>query len=197
MQTLNGVIEITPSIGSAFFLRKEYLSFVDSNKVCAGAEFNDDEVVDILNAALVYSAEFTAMTYLARAEHCRFSLTQKLIKKGIDKKAIEIALDYLESIHYLDDERFAGAWLRTRSIDHTEGRIRLTAELLHRGVGRDVVRKAIDNFFMSHDEIEICRKALKKELIFKNDHEKIKKALVKKGFSLKEIEFVIKNNEDL
>lgn len=191
VQTLHGVYEITPGAGSAFFLRKEYLSLVDADRICAGAEFNDEETADILNAALVYGAEYAAMTYLARAEHCRAGLTQKLIKKQIDRKAIEAALDYLESVHYLDDERFAGAWLRTRSIDHAEGRIRLAAELSSRGVDRTAARKALDEFFSDNDELEICRKACSKLMAIKTDMEKIRASLVRKGFRMKDIEVVL------
>ena len=192
MQTLQGVCEITPGAGSAFFLRKEYLSLVDPERICAGAEFNDEETSDILNAALIYSAEYAAMTYLARAEHCRAALTQKLIKKNIDRKAIEPALDYLEGVRYLDDERFAGAWLRTRSIDHAEGRIRLAAELASRGVDRNAAKKALDEFFSDHDEMEICRRAYRKVRNLKSDPDKIKTSLVQKGFTLKEIDAVLK-----
>lgn len=194
VQTLHGVYEITPVAGSAFFLRTEYLSLVDSERLCAGAEFNDEETADILNAALVYSAEYAAMTYLARAEHCRYALTQKLIKKQIDKKAIDAALDYLESVHYLDDQRFAGAWLRTRSIDHAEGRIRLAAELAGRGVERTAAKKALDEFFSEHNELDICARAYRKIRNLKKDTEKIKSSLVQKGFTLKEIETVMKED---
>lgn len=192
VQTLQGVCEITPGAGSAFFLRKEYLSLVDPERICAGAEFNDEETSDILNAALIYSAEYAAMTYLARAEHCRAALTQKLIKKNIDRKAIEPALDYLEGVRYLDDERFAGAWLRTRSIDHAEGRIRLAAELASRGVDRNAAKKALDEFFSDHDEMEICRRAYRKVRNLKSDPDRIKASLVQKGFTLKEIDAVLK-----
>lgn len=194
VQTLQGVYEITPGAGSAFFLRKEYLSLVDSERICAGAEFNDEETSDILNAALIYSAEYAAMTYLARAEHCRAALTQKLLKKNIERKAIEPALDYLESVRYLDDERFAGAWLRTRSIDHAEGRIRLAAELASRGVNRTAAKNALDEFFSEHDEMDICRRAYRKARVLKSDPDKIKASLVQKGFTLREIDAVIKEN---
>lgn len=192
MQTLQGVYEITPDAGSAFFLRSEYLSHVDPERLRAGAEFNDEESADILNAALIYSAEFAAMTYLARAEHCRYGLTQKLLKKEIDKKAVETALDYLERVHYLDDQRFAGAWLRTRAIDHAEGRIRLAAELASRGVERNAAKQALDEFFEDHDQMDICRRALKKLRAVKRDPEKIRNSLMQKGFSIREIDAVMK-----
>ena len=196
-QTFTGVYEITPSVGSAFFLRSCYLSLLSEENLFAGAEFSDEEASDLLNAAVVYGAEFAAMTYLARAEHCRAGLERKLLKKGIEKTAVEKALDYLEQCGNLSDERFAGAWLRSRSIDHAEGRIRLAAELASRGVDRSSSKKALDEFFSEKDELEICRRAYKKCRLFKNDLDKIKASLVQKGFTLKQIGIVISEDSYL
>ena len=187
--------EITPSVGSAFFLRACYLSLLAEENLFAGAELSDEEASDLLNAAVVYSAEFAAMTYLARAEHCRAGLERKLLKKGIEKSAVKKALDYLEQCGSLSDERFAGAWLRSRSIDHAEGRIRLAAELASRGVDRVASKKALDEFFSEKDELEICRRAYKKCRLFKNDLDKIKASLVQKGFTLKQIGIVISEED--
>ncbi|WP_296014485.1 regulatory protein RecX [uncultured Treponema sp.] len=187
--------EITPSVGSAFFLRSCYLSLLSEENLFAGAEFSDEEASDLLNAAVVYGAEFAAMTYLARAEHCRAGLERKFLKKGIEKSAVKKALDYLEQCGNLSDERFAGAWLRSRSIDHAEGRIRLAAELASRGVDRVASKKALDEFFSEKDELEICRRAYKKCRLFKNDLDKIKASLVQKGFTLKQIGIVVSEED--
>ncbi len=190
-QTLSGVYEITPEAGSAFFLRAAYLSVVGEDRLCVHECFTDEEYADILNAALVYRTEVAAMSYLARAEHCRSALSSKLLKKGLDKHAVESALDYLESVHYLDDGRFAGAWLRTRAIDHVEGRQRLSAELACRGISRMVARNALDDFFATHDEHELCRVALQKCLRQKKTEDKIYASLQRSGFSIKEIRSVL------
>lgn len=187
--------EITPSVGSAFFLRACYLSLLTEENLFAGAELSDEEASDLLNAAVVYGAEFAAMTYLAHAEHCRAGLERKLLKKGIEKSAVKKALDYLEQCGNLSDERFAGAWLRSRSIDHAEGRIRLAAELASRGVDRSASKKALDEFFSEKDELEICRRAYKKCRLFKNDLDKIKASLVQKGFTLKQIGIVVSEED--
>ena len=190
-QTLSGVYEITPEAGSAFFLRTTYLTFVPEERLCIHETFTDEETADILNAALIYSTEVAAMSYLSRAEQCRYSLTSKLLKKGLQKNAIEPALDYLESVHYLDDNRFAGAWLRNRAIDHVEGRLRLSAELAGRGIDRLIARKALDEFFSTHDEHELCRIALNKCIRQKKSEDKIYASLQRSGFSIKEIRSVL------
>ena len=194
-QTLSGVYEITPEAESAFFLRACYLHIVQEERLTKGEIFCDEEVEDILNAALIYSAEVVAMSYLSRAEQCRSSLTVKLIKKGINKKCVEKALDYLESIGYLDDERFAGAWLRNRAINHKEGRIRLGMELANRGISRTVAKNALDDFFSTYNEQELCRAALQKYLRQgsgqNRQKDKIYAFLQRSGFSAKEIRSVL------
>src|SRR5574344_398952 len=156
--------------------------------------FTDEEAADILNAALVYSAECAAMTYLARAEQSRFGLTQKLLHKGIDKNAVKEALDYLESIHYLDDRRLAAAWLRSRAINHAEGRIKLSSELASRGIKKGDADSALDEFFENVDQSELCRRALHKMQRQKKSVEQLTAALMRNGFSFTEIKAVLNDS---
>lgn len=194
-QTLRGVLEITPDAGSAFFLRILYLSQHEGCEDCVleedffpGAEFEGEKLVNIMHASLVYSVEAAAMSYLARAEQSRFGLTQKLLKKGMDKNDIALALDYLESEHLLDDRRFAGAWLRNRFITHSEGRIKLTAELSSRGVKKEAIKAALDDFFCEHTELELCSRALSKLRRICSNDEKNYASLQRLGFSYKTIQ---------
>ncbi len=195
-QTLHGVYEITSNVESAFFLRAEYLQLVDEQMLSVGHEFNDDETNDILNAALVYSIEVIAMGYLARAEQCRSGLFAKLVKKGLDRNCANMALDYLEQIGYLDDSRFAGAWLRNRSIDHAEGRFKLSMELASRGIRRETAERCLNEFFEEHNEIDLCRKAYKKISLHNRNQDKVMSSLQRLGFSLKEIRVAMKDGFD-
>lgn len=210
-QVLLGVYEITPDAGSAFFLRSDYLSIVKEDRLLPYGYgrldvdledlsslkegdtgfFNQEETEDLFKASSLYEVEKAAMSYLSRSEHSRSSLCLKLLKKGFDKKKIEKVLDYLESKEILSDRRFAYAWLQSRSIDHSEGRIRLSCELSLRGLDRSIIKEALDNFFLEHDEEELCRKAYKKLCRVKKDIEKIKASLVRQGFSFKLIQNVI------
>lgn len=217
-QTSRGVYEITPDAGSAFFLRSEYLAHVPEERLvpvtgCLGESdslfvkdgelepgmdgvFSDEDANDILHAALVYAVESAAMTYLSRAEHCRSSLSAKLVKKGMEKNDVSQALDYLESAGYLDDFRFAGAWLRTRYVNHAEGRVKLAGELLSRGVDADAAKKALDEFFDAHDQGDLCRRALKKYLRTHKEAEedKVCAALTRLGFTYKQIKLALKSS---
>ena len=186
----SGMFKLTPEEGSAFFVRKEYLPEGLFERIDVGLEFDDEETDFLLDAGLTCAVELKAVGYLARAEQSRFGLTRKLIEKKYDKKYVEAALTYLEWRGYLSDLRFATAWLNTRKINHYEGRSRLSAELTARGIARDVANKALDEFFTENDEDELCRKAYEKLSKSKAD-EKLIAALLRSGFSMKQIKSII------
>ena len=186
----SGMFKLTPEEGSAFFVRKEYLPEGLFERINVGLEFDDEETDSLLDAGLTCAVELKAVGYLARAEQSRFGLTRKLIEKKYDKKYVEAALTYLEWRGYLSDLRFATAWLNTRKINHYEGRSRLAAELAARGIARDVAGKALDEFFTENDEDELCRKAYEKLSKSKAD-EKLIAALLRSGFSMKQIKSII------
>ena len=186
----SGMFKLTPEEGSAFFVRKEYLPEGLFERINVGLEFDDEETDFLLDAGLTCAVELKAVGYLARAEQSRFGLTRKLIEKKYDKKYVEAALTYLEWRGCLSDLRFATAWLNTRKINHYEGRSRLAAELAARGIARDVAGKALDEFFTENDEDELCRKAYEKLSKSKAD-EKLIAALLRSGFSMKQIKSII------
>ena len=210
-QTLPGVYKITSDAGSAFFLRSEYLSLVEEHKLLpfgyGRLDINEDDYLnakegdmgfftqeeeeDLLEACEIYKVEKAAVNYIARAEQCRFNLYTKLVKKGFDKNRCNKVLDFLEKNNYLDDYRFASAWLRCRSLNHYEGRTRLSSELASRGIGNDVIKKVLDDYFAENDEEEICTKAYRKLLRLKKQEEKIYSSLVTAGFSYKLIKKVL------
>ena len=182
----SGMFKVAPEEGSAFYVRAEYLPEGLFERIDVGAEFDETDTDSLLDAGLTCAVELKAVGYLARAEQSRFGLTRKLIEKKYDKKYVEAALTYLEGRGYLSDLRFATAWLNTRKINHFEGRSRLASELAARGISREVATTALDEFFTENDEDEICRKAYEK-LSKSKSGEKLTAALMRAGFSLKQI----------
>ena len=189
------VIKINSSAGLAFFIRTTYLKIVDSSKIVTNAEFLDQEEEDILEAGMSFAVESKAMDYLARAEQCRFGLTQKLLKKGYKKNNIDIALDYLEQKNYLNDKRFADSWLTTRQITSPEGRIKLLAELCSRGISRDVSEQAIKDFFEITEETDLARKCYAKCIRMRKSKEKTVLYLQNHGFSYSLIKKIMNEEE--
>ncbi|GLQ94228.1 regulatory protein RecX [Dyella acidisoli] len=89
------------------------------------------------------SAYNKALGLLARREHSRKELRQKLDRNGYARDEAGDALDRLGEQHYQDDERFAEALIRNRSAQGY-GPMRLRAELKSHGLSDARIRGLLD-----------------------------------------------------
>lgn len=186
------------SDGSAFYMRNHYLSSlpccVSDQRIKVDEEFSDEEFQDLVNAGLAFACEKKALDYLERSEQFRAGLEKKLFEKSFDKSSINLALDYLEQRNFLNDERFAYAWIRNHEITKPQGRMRLETELSSRGVKKQAYKAAIEQFFTENDEEEVCKTCYEKIKRHKSDADKIFKALFDQGFTYKMINRVMKTS---
>ena len=83
-----------------------------------------------------------AVAALARREHSRFELQQKLVARGLEPSPVASALDALEAEGLLDDQRFAEAYARQRA-NRGYGPRRIAAELRKRGVSDELIAREI------------------------------------------------------
>jgi regulatory protein len=90
------------------------------------------------------SAYSKALGLLARREHSRRELKQKLDRGGYARDEAADALNRLGEQHYQDDDRFAEVLIRTRSAQGY-GPMRLRAELKSHGLSDAQVRQLIDD----------------------------------------------------
>ncbi|GMO68229.1 MAG: hypothetical protein Ta2A_16390 [Treponemataceae bacterium] len=182
----------------AFFIRTDYLSAPHTQEIARQIEaafasdavfdaahplvFTDDEAAELLDCAEVFIAEQKAMQYLARQEHSRFLLMQKLVKKSFTNEHIQKALDFLEATGSLSDMRYAEAFLHARSTQKSEGRTKLAAALASKGIGTAVAKKALADFFENNPENALAEKAVQK---YQRTHPKctLQEYLLRNGFS--------------
>jgi regulatory protein len=109
-----------------------------------------------------YRAWQVAVRLCARAEQCETILRAKLAARGFSSRAIDAALRRAIAESYVDDRRFAAAWMRSRLSRHAEGPRRVEAALRAKGIAREIVREALDGCFSADVELELARKALAK-----------------------------------
>jgi regulatory protein len=69
-------------------------------------------------------------------------LRRKLRSKGFERDAIEAAVARLASEKWLDDARYAAAYVRTRTLKK-KGSLRIRRELIRAGVADDVIASAV------------------------------------------------------
>ena len=142
----------------------------------------ETQTENLYQAGRRFLAEKQAVAYLNRAEHSAYQLTVKLQKKGYIKNEYQPALDYLRAKGTLDDSRFAGAYLHTRSLSKKEGYARLFSELRKRGITADTAKQALNDFFAEIDEAELCEGAARSLIRKGYTDQKLYSALQRKGF---------------
>lgn len=83
-----------------------------------------------------------ALELLARREHSRLELRQKLLQRGFSTERIEPALDRLMAERLLDEGRYAELYACARA-DKGYGPLRIARELRERGVPEERVTVAL------------------------------------------------------
>jgi regulatory protein len=105
-------------------------------------------------------------------------LRAKLDRKEFPHEAIDAAIERLRREKWLDDDRFAAAYVRTR-VRKGIGRARIKRELMVAGVESDAIARALD--VPDHDERAAAVVSAKKRLAIlrrRNDDDAIREKLV-------------------
>ncbi len=131
------------------------------------------------------------MDLLARREHSRLELYQKLKQRQFEPDVINSELDKLLDEGLQSDERFAEAFLRSR-IDRGKGPNIILSELSQRGIDELIASNVISN--ITDEEwndlaYEAMNKKLRNEAELDYDKQlKLMKFLSNRGFTRSQIE---------
>ncbi|MBL7002508.1 MAG: regulatory protein RecX [Gammaproteobacteria bacterium] len=135
------------------------------------------------------TARNVAMDYLARREHSRLELENKLNAKEFEKEEIAFALDRLQSENLQSDSRFAQSYIRYRAIKGF-GPVKIKHELNAKGVSAEVIQQAEINagFDWMEQLVSLnCRKFSQSPPQNLKDKQKRVRFLQQRGFSTSDI----------
>lgn len=134
----------------------------------------------------------TALNLLARREHSRFELLQKLQKISGELEAIEFLLDELSEKNYLSDLRFSESYIRMR-MSKGMGPVKIRYELQQRGVDEQLIAQTISQATDWDDVLqELCKKRRRNDgPPAKNEHEKQVRFWLQRGFDYEQIRRVL------
>lgn len=133
-------------------------------------------------------AKKKAMSLLQHMDRTEWQLRDKLLTKGFSEDAVEGAVAYVKSFHYLDDLRFATHFV---AIHHEQRSIRrLKQELYQRHVPEEYIDIALES--IDRDDSTALRAAVQKltkgETDFSyEEKQKLAGKLYRKGFRLSDI----------
>jgi len=173
------VFNVKLSDGSSFFLHTQiYISDIPS----CGDYLNDYQINLLERSDLYYRCLRKGGELCARAEQSPARLRTKLLKKNFPGDIIKLVLDRLTLLGYLNEERFAESWLKTRLKLKTDSRFFLSNYLRNQGIRREVISLFLEQF-CPPDEVLIKRYCKKNIISGKSDNANLKKKLLRKGFS--------------
>ncbi|MBQ9569174.1 MAG: RecX family transcriptional regulator [Alloprevotella sp.] len=79
----------------------------------------------------------------ARSECCRSEMVRKMREKGADSDMACQVADRLEEERYLDDARYARAFVHDRTLYERWGRMKIQQALMQRGVSPSLITEAL------------------------------------------------------
>lgn len=148
-----------------------------------GRLVDGEEIKDLRFQSREARCRRKAAELLGRREQPRKRLGEKLESRGFPGETVRAVLDDLEDRGWLSDERFAQEWLRNRVRKGREGRLKLQALLVQRGVDSGLAERAVRETVTEEAEAAFLERAFEEAVRkYSGDRERIVRYLQRRGF---------------
>lgn len=165
--------------------------------ICEEKKLTEDVYRTIIDVVLTKRAKLRSMHLLKSRDYTRYVLSEKLRKDFYPEEVIEKAIAYVMSFGYVDDKRFARAYISYAG--KTKSRKQIECYLMQKGVAKSDIAGAFEEL-EEMDALEseesliqalLVKKHYKKESANREERRKIIGFLYRKGFSLDKIYKVV------
>lgn len=154
--------------------------------VAKGSKLTDGEYAAICAASSKALARLRAMQLISLRDMSAREMRRKLMEKGTGEQDAEDAAEWLQSLGYIDDARYAGLVVRHYAAKGY-GASRIRAELSRRGVARELWDEALAELpERSSAPLDFLRRRLRGGADEK-DIKRAADALCRRGYSWEEI----------
>jgi regulatory protein len=103
------------------------------------------------------------LRFLAYRPRSEAEVLSHLVGRGYSTAIAEATLERLRSLNYINDERFARNWARSRFHSRGYGPKKIAQELKIRGIGESLIRQVIRENLSPGDEAEKAKRLLEKQ----------------------------------
>lgn len=167
----------------------------------AGAELTQETYARILTEVIYKRALKKVLEILKFMDRTEQELRRKLSDAGYPEEIIEKAIHYVKEYGYLNDRRFASAYVRARM--HRKSKMVIKTELKQKGISKEIIDQVFkeeyvnDEFNEAEDAelIAIKRNVAKRtkspENLTPDEKKKLIASLYRKGFNIDKIKRVI------
>lgn len=177
----------------AFGISKKTLVDFD---LCSGKSLDEKEISKILKKDQFTKALEKSFRLLGIRPHSQKELEKKLKEKKFAPEIIKKTIARIKELGYLDDKKFAKAWLEARKLSH-KGKYVVQKELKNKGVAEEIIKKTISSY-APKDEYKIALELAEKKVRSYKDLDKFKRKqklaqfLARRGFGWETIIKVLK-----
>lgn len=198
---ITGIQEVTRAKVKVF-IDYEFAFVLYKGELRTYGIYEDTEIAEetyhlILDEVLTKRAKLRCMYLLKSRDYTRYSLSEKLRKEYYTDNIIEQAVAYVVYYGYVDDLRYAKAYINYAG--KAKSRKQIEFELVKKGVSKDDILTAFDELSESEDleseeiliQALLVKKHYKKEDATLEERRKIIGFLYRKGFSLDKIYKVV------
>lgn len=138
-----------------------------------------------------------ALLLLSHREHSKKELTTKLKTRGHEEEEINATIERLEEMNYLNDERFAEIFVRSR-LSKPLGANRIQQELIQKGINSELAKTALSE--ANVDWFELAKQLKERkfgEEISTDFKEKAKQSryLQYRGFDFEQIKYAVSSQD--
>ncbi len=135
-------------------------------------------------------AHALCLRLLTARARTRAELAERLAKRGYPDDVATTVLARLEGVGLIDDEDFAGQWVRSRQANAGKGKRALAAELRAKGIDDEIVTAALDGIDAGMERRraeQLVQSRLRRESLGGGDEIKVTRRLVgmlaRRGYS--------------
>lgn len=160
-----------------------------------GQEFDQEGLEKLKTKAVEDKAMMRAYDLLARRPRSVYEMGEYLRRKDYSPELMGKILNALSERGYLDDEKFARAWVENRRLLKNTSKRRLQLELQQKRISSDIISRVL-----AEDETD--EQAVLKDLIAKKrtqsryqDEQKLIAYLLRQGFNYTDVKTALKAND--
>ena len=152
---------------------------------------------EILEEVLIKRAKLRTLRLLEQGDRTKKGLENKLEQNGYPPEAVEEAIAYAESFHYIDDKRYAVNYIQNQR--GCKGRARIMMELRNKGVSQEDIDFAFQETEEGADTRERIRELIRKKrksqgTMEAKERQKLYGFLMRRGFASSDILSVLRES---
>jgi regulatory protein len=168
-----------------------------------GDRLTDEKIEEILQSEKKIKAKEVALNLLSYRSRSEKEISDRLKKKRFSRENIDGVIEDLKRVNLLDDYEFACSWIKDRMKNRPRGLTLLRQELIKKGIRKEIIDKASDEFYPEDQEVEIASELIKRrEKRYRGLDKKIARKrmsgfLLRRGFSYEVVREVLDSFIDL